>query len=489
MRQRFIQSFPTSQDIQSALDNKELGKPYVALSREEPSIDWNSKEINYTGMPLTFEIISGGTIGLMGYYNSETKYEYQINDGEIVTGQAAGNVYTNISLNAGDVIKIRGFLNTKNGGLSVNPDTDLVFNIYGNVASLGSSSKVKIELAGKHVISAENLVMLDPYFVCYQLFYRCTDLIIAPKTVISKNCRDMFDGCISLTTAPTLPATELESNCYNMMFYNCSSLTQAPELPATTLASSCYNSMFAGCESLTKAPSVLPATTLVSDCYSYMFADCKSLTTAPELPATTLTVDCYTQMFKYCTSLTKAPELPATTLASRCYNNMFVGCKSLTKAPELPATKLADDCYAGMFADCTSLTTAPELPATELARGCYNYMFQSCKSLATAPSVLPATTLASSCYNWMFKNCSSLTTAPELPATTLVDNCYNEMFESCKSLNYIKCLATDISATGCTNGWVKNVASSGTFVKHPNATWTTGTSGIPTGWTVVDAEI
>ena len=31
MRQRFIQSFPTSQDIQSALDNKELGKPYVAF--------------------------------------------------------------------------------------------------------------------------------------------------------------------------------------------------------------------------------------------------------------------------------------------------------------------------------------------------------------------------------------------------------------------------------------------------------------------------
>ena len=47
MRQRFIQSFPTSQDIQSALDNKELGKPYIALSREEERIDWNSKEMEY----------------------------------------------------------------------------------------------------------------------------------------------------------------------------------------------------------------------------------------------------------------------------------------------------------------------------------------------------------------------------------------------------------------------------------------------------------
>lgn len=488
MRQRFIQSFPTSEDIQSALDNKELGKPYVALSREEPSIDWNSKEIDYTGMPLTFEIISGGTIGLKGI-SAETNYEYQINDGEIVTGQAASNAYTNISLNAGDVIKIRGFLNTKNVGLSVNPDADLVFNIYGNVASLGSSSKVKIELAGKHVINAENLVMLDPNFVCYQLFYRCTDLIIAPKTVISKNCRDMFDGCISLTTAPTLPATKLESTCYYMMFYNCTSLTQAPELPATELASSCYYNMFAGCKSLTKAPSVLPATSLTNGCYMYMFADCTSLTKAPELPATELTQDCYTQMFKYCTSLTKAPELPATTLAVRCYSSMFLGCKSLETAPELPATTLADSCYWSMFSDCTKLTQAPELPATTLAISCYSSMFQSCINLTQAPSVLPATTLASSCYNWMFKNCSSLTTTPALPATTLVDKCYNEMFESCKSLNYIKCLATDMSSDNCTGSWVSRVASTGTFVKHPDATWTTGISGIPAGWTIENAVI
>lgn len=89
----------------------------------------------------------------------------------------------------------------------------------------------------------------------------------------------------------------------------------------------------------------------------------------------------------------------------------------------------------------------------------------------------------------MFKNCSSLTTAPALPARTLVDNCYNEMFESCKSLNYIKCLATDMSASNCTQYWLVRTPATGTFVKHPDATWTTGTSGIPTGWTVENAEI
>ena len=59
---------------------------------------------------------------------------------------------------------------------------------------------------------------------------------------------------------------------------------------------------------------------------------------------------------------------------------------------------------------------------------------------------------------------------------------------NCESLNYIKCLATDISATNCTNGWVSGVAATGTFVKASSMTsWTTGTSGIPTGWTVQNA--
>jgi hypothetical protein len=77
-----------------------------------------------------------------------------------------------------------------------------------------------------------------------------------------------------------------------------------------------------------------------------------------------------------------------------------------------------------------------------------------------------------------------------LPATTLAGGCYQSMFQKCTSLNYIKCLATDISATKCTYFWFRYGSSTGTFIKHPNMTsWTTGTSGIPSGWTVVDADI
>ena len=155
----------------------------------------------------------------------------------------------------------------------------------------------------------------------------------------------------------------------------------------------------------------------------------------------------------------------------------------------LPATTLTQYCYGDMFSGCTQLTTPPvTLPATTLANYCYYYMFDGCSSLTTPP-VLPATTLVQGCYNGMFYSCSSLTTAPELPATTLAQRCYYYMFYGCSRLNYIKCLATDISASNCTSNWVNGVSATGTFVKDPTmSSWTSGNNGIHSGWTVQDAS-
>lgn len=181
--------------------------------------------------------------------------------------------------------------------------------------------------------------------------------------------------------------------------------------------------------------------------------------------------------------------LPATTLTNNCYQSMFYGCTSLTTAPELPATTLAGSCYSQMFQGCTSLTTAPVLPATTLVQSCYSGMFDRCTSLTTVPSnLLPATTLAQSCYQSMFYGCTSLITAPELPVTTLANSCYGYMFNGCTQLNNIKMLATDITAIDCLQSWVQGVAASGTFTKAASmTTLPEGDSGIPSGWTVVDA--
>lgn len=90
----------------------------------------------------------------------------------------------------------------------------------------------------------------------------------------------LFRNDITLVNAENLvlPATTLTYSCYGSMFNGCTSLTTAPTLPATTLATSCYAGMFIGCNSLTTAPS-LPATTLANYCYIGMFYNCSNLST------------------------------------------------------------------------------------------------------------------------------------------------------------------------------------------------------------------
>ena len=64
--------------------------------------------------------------------------------------------------------------------------------------------------------------------------------------------RYLFDGCVQLTSAPELPATDLAERCYKAMFKGCISLEVAPVLPATTFILECYREMFYGCTSLKK---------------------------------------------------------------------------------------------------------------------------------------------------------------------------------------------------------------------------------------------
>lgn len=177
---------------------------------------------------------------------------------------------------------------------------------------------------------------------------------------------------------------------------------------------------------------------------------------------------------------------PSTSLRTNAYSAMFAGCSSLLFPPELPAVILSPSCYSYIFQNCSSLLRTPTLPATVLSHNCYNFMFSGCSSLTKAPD-LPATTLDTYCYNFMFYNCTSLTSAPTLPATTLTDSSYSNMFSGCTSLNKVTCYATSgINTSYSTSNWLDNVSSTGTFYKKAGVTWPTGTSGIPSGWTVVE---
>ena len=251
---------------------------------------------------------------------------------------------------------------------------------------------------------------------------------------------------------------------------------------------SCFESLFDGCISLTQAPE-LPATTLTDYCYEYMFANCINLKEAPELPATTLSSGCYNSMFSGCENLEEAPALPADSLGDACYRSMFEYCYNLKKAPVLAATQTENFCYSSMFHNCTSLEEAPQLPARNLSIGCYESMFTECTSLKEAPE-LPATTLEEYCYENMFAYCTSLKEAPELPASELKHGCYENMFNHCSNLNYIKVgvMSLDNDSDATTN-WVTEVDGPGTFIFPCGSTYDKhGESEVPTLFEILRDE-
>lgn len=259
-------------------------------------------------------------------------------------------------------------------------------------------------------------------------------------------------------------STEMPNVYYNFLklFYQNTKLVNAENLILTskTLRFYCYQNMFNGCTALITPPVILATTGGQYSCYG-MFTGCSSMTTVPSF---TISCSSYTfqSMFKNCTSIVTADNITLT--GSLNYNTckeMFYGCTSLT----------------------TPINTLPN--AMSSGSACYS-MFQNCSALTSAPS-LPATTLKSACYCNMFNGCTSLTIAPVLPTATLISDCYNGMFKNCSNLKYVKCLATDISASNSHLNWMSGVGSGGTFVQANGMTsWPRSANGVPSNWTLID---
>ena len=439
---------------------------YAVVYYEQACVDISS-------LPLTFVITSDGYIrwGQMNTVTTKTKeISYSKNGDDWINIRSSVDplLCPKINVVAGDVLRFKAN-NTTYGdsyGDAYFRMSTAGYNVYGNIMSMmyGDNFSGQTGLTGtfKKFFSGEQI--------------RSAKSLILPATYVATSAyASMFETCKQLTEAPSLPATKVRGAGYSYMFASCSSLKQVPLLPSAMDIggndTGCFSYMFRGCTSLTGVPA------------DYLSTSVQGIETGRGLPQS-----CFEGIFYGCINLKKAPDLPYPVLGSSCYKSMFQGCTSLTTAPVLPAATLSPYCYSNMFYGCTSLTQAPELPAETLANGCYSNMFYGCTSLAQAPE-LPATTLDSYCYEYMFVGCTSLTQAPELPAFVLTDSCYRYMFSDCTNLNYIKCLALDISASGCTAGWVAGVATTGTFIKEEGMQgWKTGNSGIPKGWIVENYE-
>ncbi|MBR5398490.1 MAG: leucine-rich repeat protein [Bacteroidales bacterium] len=370
----------------------------------------------------------------------------------------------------------------------------------------------------------------DNASACYMAMFRnCPKIINAPSlpsTTVITNCYfSMFEGCTGLTNIPSTLPGALDFCCYKWMFKGCTNIVTAPSFTATSYTStgdmeSCYGmfsgctklktanisfdlgtegtlterccyEMFLDCKALTTGPTVINAAEIARGGCGSMFSGCENLTTFPtNLPAMTVKASGYYRMFLNCKKMTTAPTLPATNLAGSSYEGMFMNCTALTTVQSnLPAPKLYTYTYDGMFSGCKNLQTAPSLSFTEL-EGTYNCwsMFSGCTSLVNVPDLPLVAELTDRCYQFMFSSCSNLENAPLLPNATLKSGSYLSMFSGCTKLKYVKCLATDLTASDCTKNWMNGVAAMGTFVKASSATWGTGVNGIPEGWTVEDAS-
>ena len=483
-------------------------------------------------IPLTLEAITDGEITVS---HPQTGMQYTKNGG------AKTAVTTDpISVSAKDVVAFYGDGTNIATYFRTNIKCSADCYIYGNIMSLVDEDGFATNTTLTGVSTFYPLFKNNTHIKNHS-----DKELVLPATTLASYCyRCMFEGCTGLTKAPELPAQTLTYSCYDHMFQGCTNLSDVRCLATDISAKNCTlewlkdvaaTGTFAKAESTawTTGDSGIPDGWTVND-YNYILpltleaiADgeitvsnpksgmqysvnggAKTAVTTDPISVSTSDVvefygngkeittyvgtkiqcsaDCYiygnimslVDEDGFATNTTLTGEyaffplfLENTHIKNHSYKNLV-----------LPATTLQAFCYSSMFWGCTGLTKAPELPATTLQAYCYDSMFEGCTGLTKAPE-LPATTLQHFCYDGMFYGCTSLTKAPELPATTLQPYCYSFMFYGCTNLNYVKCLATDISAEYCTYQWLKGVATTGTFVKAENTTWVAGVSGIPGGWT------
>ena len=189
------------------------------------------------------------------------------------------------------------------------------FIVFGNVMSL---------IYGDNCEGKTTLYTPQDNFIFKRLFYNCTQLrsvsgLELPATQLSQGCyQEMFNNCYTLENTPKMQRYSLgiPQSAYKGMFRNCTHITTAPFLPATDVQPYGYAYMFEGCTSLVNVQSVLPAKTLTNNCYQGMFRYCSNLTTAPELQAGTLASGCYDTMFEHCTKLNYVKALFTTNITN-----------------------------------------------------------------------------------------------------------------------------------------------------------------------------
>lgn len=142
--------------------------------------------------------------------------------------------------------------------------------------------------------------------------------------------------------------------------------------------------------------------------------------------------------------------------------------------------------FQDLFSNEQGLYDASDLKMdfdTITSYSCAN-MFHGCSAMVYGPKSLDATILDTFCYAAMFYGCGNLITTPVLKAPAAdKQNCYESMFNGCSKVNNIVSYAQTLTGANCIQSWLNGVSATGDFYNLGGATYSSGASGIPSGWT------
>lgn len=153
-------------------------------------------------------------------------------------------------------------------------------------------------------------------------------------------------------------------------------------------------------------------------------------------------------------------------------------------------TSIPDNCFYGLFNDDHKLISAENLTfngITTIGNYSCTSMFTACNSLKNTPDFSSVTTIGTSGLTSAFYGCLLLEKSLDLKNVTSVGNngCLMTYY-NCNILDDVT--APNISSWNTSNFsvWLNNVAANGTFYKPAALSVPVGTSGVPSGWTVVN---
>ena len=372
---------------------------------------------------------------------------------------------------------------------------------------------------------------------CYAYMFRnCTNLATVPElpaVILQPYCYNyMFAGCKNITHSGELPARLLTNYCYQHMFNSCSSLQHIISMATDISATNCLNgwtTAVSGYGDFLKNPdtdiNIWPTgTSGIPNGWRTGSYYGEEDTTDYRKEYFTLEAVTDGEMTLY----RPAGYYSSSLLQYSLNNNEWVNFNIDTVIKVVKGDKIRIKSYLGngayyyspnvrvfnstgyykVYGNILSLLCGNEFEDIKLcidndieyynnyycnlnmfASNTFQGLFSGSTTLVTTKNlILPFATLAPNCYQYMFNGCTNLTEAPELPANELPASCYAYMFYGCTRIKEITMLASNISTTSLTS-WVYNVASNGTFYKHPDLSVDTigyGDSGIPEGWTVID---